>query len=388
MRIAFYAPLKPPSHPTPSGDRRVARLLIEALKLAGHEVEIASRFRSLDTAGDAIRQERLKRRGAGIAERLIERYRQAPKGQRPALWFTYHLYYKAPDWLGPTVSSALGIPYVIAEASHAPKREAGPWAPGHEAVAGAVRRAACVFNLNPGDAECIAPLLDRTARQIALDPFLDTAPFRAAAAERGASRAALARRTKLDPECPWLLCVAMMRPGDKAASYRLLSEAIRRIAGRRWQLVVVGDGVSRSEIEPRLEDAAPGQVHFTGAVTGSDLPAIYAACDLFVWPAVNEAFGMAILEAQATGLPVIAGASPGVAGIVTDGVTGQLVEADQPDRFADAVAELLGDATKRTAMGDAALQKTATRHGIESAAARLEEALGKIVQMATHQKAI
>jgi hypothetical protein len=45
MRIAFYAPMKPPDHPVPSGDRRMSRLLIAALGRAGHEVELASRLR-------------------------------------------------------------------------------------------------------------------------------------------------------------------------------------------------------------------------------------------------------------------------------------------------------------------------------------------------------
>ncbi len=380
MRIAFYAPLKPPSHATPSGDRRVARLLIEALRLAGHGVAIASRFRSLDAMGDAGRQQNFERRGAGLAERLIRRYRRAPKGQRPDLWFTYHLYYKAPDWLGPIVTRALGIPYVIAEASHAPKRAGGPWALGHQAVAGAVRQADAVFNLNPGDAECIAPLLGKAATQVALDPFLDPAPFRAAAAQRPAHRAELAQRLDLDPQSPWLLSVAMMRGGDKAASYRLLAEALRRLGERPWQLVVVGDGEARPEIEVQLEEAAPNRVRFAGAVRGEALPAIYAASELFVWPAVNEAFGMAILEAQAAGLPVIAGASPGVASIVTDGITGYLVDAGAPGRFADAVTGLLDDTSERAAMGAAARQKTMTRHGIKTAAATLDQALSALVK--------
>ena len=49
--------------------------------------------------------------------------------------------------------------------------------------------------------------------------------------------------------------------------------------------------------------------------------------DLFVWPAINEAFGMALLEAQASALPVVAGASGGVGGIVASGETGLLVAA-------------------------------------------------------------
>lgn len=380
MKIAFYAPLKPPNHPTPSGDRRVARLLIEALKLAGHEVEIASRFRSFDAVGNAGRQQNFEHRGAGIAARLIQRYRRAPTDRRPDLWFTYHLFYKAPDWLGPTVTSTLDIPYVIAEASHAPKRAGGPWALGHEAVASAVRQAVTVFNLNPGDADCIGPLLGRAAKQIALDPFLDPRPFREAAAQRPAHRAELARRLKLDSQCPWLLCIAMMRLGDKAASYRVLAEAIRRLAGRPWQLVVVGDGEARPEIEAQLEEAAPGRIRFTGAVPGETLAAIYASCDLYVWPAINEAFGMAILEAQAAGLPVIAGANPGVAGIVANGITGRLVDAGAPGRFADAVTGLLDNSKERAAMGAAARRKTMTRHGIKTAAAILDQALSPLLQ--------
>ena len=48
MQIAFYAPLKPPDHPVPSGDRRVAQLLWQALQMGGHEPVLASRFRSRD----------------------------------------------------------------------------------------------------------------------------------------------------------------------------------------------------------------------------------------------------------------------------------------------------------------------------------------------------
>ena len=54
MRIAFYAPLKPPDHPVPSGDRRVAQLFFEAVRLAGHEPLLASRFRSYDVLLDAV----------------------------------------------------------------------------------------------------------------------------------------------------------------------------------------------------------------------------------------------------------------------------------------------------------------------------------------------
>src|SRR3977135_2231917 len=121
MRIAFYAPLKPPDHPVASGDRRVGQLLLDALRGAGHSPFVASRLRSYDGAGDPLRQTRLRAIGEGGARRLLRQWRTQPAAA-PDLWFTYHLYYKAPDWLGPAISTALGIPYVVAEASHAPKR--------------------------------------------------------------------------------------------------------------------------------------------------------------------------------------------------------------------------------------------------------------------------
>ena len=91
MRIAFYAPMKPPGHPQPSGDRRMANLLMQALGLAGLEVELASRFSSRDGVGDPERQARLAQVGAGMADRILRRFRARPAAERPGCWFTYHL---------------------------------------------------------------------------------------------------------------------------------------------------------------------------------------------------------------------------------------------------------------------------------------------------------
>ena len=85
MRVAFYAPLKPPSHPVPSGDRRIARLLLQALRSAGHDVRVVSTFRSYEGKGDRARQLEIKKRGAAEAERLL---RTVLKRWRPEAWFT------------------------------------------------------------------------------------------------------------------------------------------------------------------------------------------------------------------------------------------------------------------------------------------------------------
>src|SRR3954463_12809712 len=177
MRIAFYAPLKSPTHGTPSGDRRVAGLLMDALASAGHRIEIASTFRTYDGDGDAARQLALRSQGDMLAAQLAAQYDAMPAANRPQLWFTYHLYYKAPDWLGPAVAAALGIPYVVAEASSAPKRIGGGWDIGQRAVERALRHADAALGLNPADRDCVVRLLRDPERWIAFPPFLDARSY-------------------------------------------------------------------------------------------------------------------------------------------------------------------------------------------------------------------
>lgn len=355
MRIAFYAPLKPPDHTVASGDRTMARLLLVALRQAGHTPFVASRLRSFDPAGDPHRQALIAASGERRKTELIERWRRQPQAA-PALWFTYHLYYKAPDWLGPAVSAALGIPYVVAEASHAAKRAGGAWALGHRAVEMAIRRADAVIGLNSADGDGVLPLLASPERWVALPPFLDARACRAPDRTRVAA--------------PRLIAVAMMRAGDKLASYRLLGAALSRLLDRPWSLDIVGDGPARAEVEQALAPLGD-RVTFAGALDAAGVIARLSAANLFVWPAINEAFGLALLEAQASGLPVIAGASGGVGDIVEPEVTGRLVPPGAVDAFTAAVRSLLDDPDRRLHMGLAARAKVLRQHDLGVAAVHL-----------------
>ncbi len=383
MRIAFYAPLKSPTHSTPSGDWRVAGLLMEALEQAGHRVELVSSFRSYERDGDAERQSALRQRGEAIARRMAEQWRGARIAQRPDLWFTYHVYYKAPDWLGPIASEALGIPYVIAEASYAPKRAGGPWAIGHDATVDAIRRAALVLSPTRYDLVCLEPLVAKRDRLMLLPPFLNPAPFRAAGAARAAHRSSLGERSGLDPSVPWIVVAAMMRNGDKLASYRALAAALARVDDLPWRLVVAGNGVARSDVEAAFEAAVPGRAHYLGELGLAEVAAAYAACDLCAWPAVNEAYGMALLEAQATGTPVVSCALRGVPDVVEDGKTGLLAPPGDDAAFAQRVRELLTDARRRRALGEAAAAFVAEARSVDAASARLAQALGRLTARAT-----
>jgi glycosyltransferase involved in cell wall biosynthesis len=290
---------------------------------------------------------------------------------------TYHVYHKAPDYLGPAVSAALGIPYVVIEPSIAPRKRNGPWALGYATALKAINSADAALCLNSVDPEFIRPALKRGARFQALAPFIDVAPFARAAAARATHRRALARR--LPDDEPWLLAVGMMRPGDKLDSYRVLARALKRLLRRKWRLVVVGDGVARDRVEHALAPLGE-RVVYLGERDVRAMPAIYAACDLYAWPAVREAYGMAILEAQASGLPVVAGRGVGVGDIVGDGETGLLVESDDAAALARAIAALLDDKARRAAMGRAALARARERHDIATAARRLDEALRAVIR--------
>jgi glycosyltransferase involved in cell wall biosynthesis len=352
---------------------------MDALGQAGSRVELVSTFRSFDGHGDAERQGALRAQGEALGRSLAAQWRAAPREERPDLWFTYHLYYKAPDWLGPVVSAELGIPYVIAEASYAPKRAEGPWAIGHNASVAAIKHSALIFSPSRDDIGCLKELVP-ASRIRHLPPFLDLGPYRAAIAARGAHRSRLAAAHQLDMTVPWIAVVAMMREGDKAASYHALAATLALLADLPWRLLVVGDGPARDEVHRALERAAPGRVSFLGALKTRDVAQVFAASDLTVWPGVNEAYGMALLEAQAAALPVVSCALRGVPEVVLDGTTGLLAPTLNEAALAERTRALLVDAARRRELGRRAAAFVADERSLETAAQKIGTALASLAR--------
>ena len=379
MKIAFYAPLKSPRHARPSGDRRIAQLFIRALEVAGFEVELASELRAWEGAGDARQQAQIKAEGQQAAAQLIAEYRKRPTARRPCCWFTYHLYHKAPDWIGPAVSEALGIPYLIAEASVAGKQRCGPWRCGYEQALAAVRRAAVIFNLNSNDLAGLGPFVRDPQRIVPLKPFMD-APVAAPMDSKSRLRRDIAGRRRLASDHYWLLCVAMMRNDSKLASYRILADAVARLERDDWQLLVVGDGPAEQVVLDLFGSSSPGRVHFFGRLDAESIHPLMHAADLLVWPAQNEAFGMAVLEALGCGLPVVAGNSGGISDIVTDGVTGTLLNPPDGPSMAAAIEKLLAAPATLAQMSAASVAAFNESHRLEHAARIIRAALTPILR--------
>src|SRR5881397_28210 len=86
-------------------------------------------------------------------------------------------------------------------------------------------------------------------------------------------------------------------------------------------LVIVGDGPARAEMEQELTGLP---VTFTGYLRNEELARAYASADLFAFPSCTETFGQVVLEAMASGLPVVGLFSEGVCDLVTHGCTGRL----------------------------------------------------------------
>jgi glycosyltransferase involved in cell wall biosynthesis len=113
------------------------------------------------------------------------------------------------------------------------------------------------------------------------------------------------------------------------------------------QWVIVGDGPSRS----KMEDVAPSNMTFTGFLKGEELAEVYAASDLFIFPSSSETFGNVVLEALASGTPVVGVNAGGVRNIVQEGITGYLCEPGQPAEMMNTIQQLLENDGVRNRMG-------------------------------------
>jgi phosphatidylinositol alpha-1,6-mannosyltransferase len=148
---------------------------------------------------------------------------------------------------------------------------------------------------------------------------------------------------------------------QRRKGHDVMIEAVAKLRDRFPNLLyaIIGDGEER----PRLGDivkrlGAEGQVRFLGEVKDAELLHCYQQCDLFALPNRTvgkdvEGFGMVLLEAQACGRPVLAGASGGTAETLRPNETGVLVACDRPDEPAAALADLLADPDRLTRMGAA-----------------------------------
>lgn len=359
--VAFYSPMTEPDASAASGAERMGALLQRALRVAGFEVTRPKLPRTFEAKGDAARHRAAQAAAAEAALELLHAYR-ADALPAPDLWFSYHVYYKSPDWIGPEIARGLNIPYVIAEGSHAPKRAGGPWALGHEGASAALGAADVLLAMTAFDRVCLDQIAPGRVRD--LKPFIDVAPF-----------ASLVRRSSSGPLR--LVAIAMMRNERKLASYRLLADALRSLRDAALRLTIAGDGRFRGEVEAAFA-SSPHEVRFVGAVAADRVPALLAEHDAFVWPGLGEAYGLVFLEAQAAGLPVVACSDRGVPDAVRAGETALLSTAGDVAAYAANLQRVASDPALRARLGAAGRTFASKERSVDAAAAQLKRVFAEL----------
>ena len=161
---------------------------------------------------------------------------------------------------------------------------------------------------------------------------IDTARFRGNA-EKGA---ALRRELGIPDEAAVLLSVGDL---NKNKNHRAVLEALARMENRNLHYVVCGRGPLKEELETfAREKGLADRVRFMGY--RDDIPAFYAMADVFVFPSFREGLSVSVMEAMASGLPIVCSRIRGNTDMVEDGVNGYLMEPGNPDSIAGALRRL------------------------------------------------
>ncbi|WP_416865286.1 MAG: glycosyltransferase family 4 protein [Imperialibacter sp.] len=127
---------------------------------------------------------------------------------------------------------------------------------------------------------------------------------------------------------------------SRLVSYKSTDSLIElyKLLDKGHKLIITGDGPDMERLQSKMPEAV-----FTGKLTGEALSKVFASADVFVFPSVTETFGNVILEAMASGLPVVAARAGGPADIIEDGVTGFLAEPGNTKEMYDRIKALLAD---------------------------------------------
>jgi glycosyltransferase involved in cell wall biosynthesis len=136
------------------------------------------------------------------------------------------------------------------------------------------------------------------------------------------------------------------------AAHKLATEKLK------FHLVFVGAGEMNAELADLVARLGMSNVVFRGFVNQSELPRVYAACDLFVLPSENEPWGLIVNEVMCAGLPVVVSEEVGcVADLVKHGENGFTFPAGDVDRLAAALRPLVQDPNLRKRMSEAAVRR-------------------------------
>lgn len=367
MNIAYYMPFKTMGHPNPSGDLIIGTEIFDHLQDSGHSVEIASKLRTRWIYYKPIK----------LVKLYIERKNVVKKLQPsvPDIWLSYHSYYKSPDLLGPYCSTKLNIPYVIFQGIYSTKRRKKlSTLLGFLLNTGVLQRADHIFTNKRQDLINLSRILP-SEKLTYIAPGIHHENFTYTEEERKKLRP---RWTSGDEIV--IMTAAMMRQGVKTEGIRRVIESCTSLLekGLKLQLIIVGDGECRHQLEQQADRLLPKKVHFLGKIPREELYKYYSSADIFAFPGVQESLGMVYLEAQACRLPAVAFEDWGAKEAIRPGETGLLSPAAQPEIFTENIEQLALNKNLRQTLGNNGEKHIRTNHNIAKNYALLEDKLREI----------
>lgn len=175
---------------------------------------------------------------------------------------------------------------------------------------------------------------------------------------------------ELEGSHPVLLTVGRLYP---TKGHRFLIPMVQQLKNR-WpniRLLIAGDGELLPEIQKQVDDAGLSE-SITLLGSRSDIPDLHRISDVFVFPSYSEGLGLVLIEAMASGLPVVASNVPPMDEVVDDGVTGKLVAAKDPEALAKGVEQVLSD-TDINRFGTAGRRRVEARFNSRNTARQMKD---------------
>jgi glycosyltransferase involved in cell wall biosynthesis/predicted metal-dependent phosphoesterase TrpH len=198
--------------------------------------------------------------------------------------------------------------------------------------------------------------------------------------DRGVDTTRFDPALRREPRVPGATTVLYAGRITREKGVELLAESFKRAhararaeSGQRLHLLVAGGGPEKQLLRERLG----GDVSFLGWLEGDALARAYADADIFLFPSATDTFGQVVLEAQASGLPVVAVAEGGPLSLIEDRVSGLLCPAE-PDALAAAVLELADQPLLRRRLARAGLAAVGERTW-ERALERLAQGYARVL---------
>jgi glycosyltransferase involved in cell wall biosynthesis len=288
-------------------------------------------------------------RGSGIDVRVLARLALAFRSQRPHVVHTHN---EPPLIYATSAARLVGAPAV--HTSHGP----------HKLSRGAdllVRGAARLTQRYVAVTGALVEKLSGSgevppAKLRVIENGVNTDSFRPTAAERTTVRAELG----IPPSAFVIGTVGRLAPEK---NYGFLIRAAEPLLAKGAHLLFVGDGVERTRLEQQAaESPNRAAIHFAGSQP--DVRRFHAAMDVFSLTSTMEGLPIALLEAMASGLPVVASAIGGIPLVVEDGVTGLLIPSGEPEAFSTALGRVDRERPQAAAFGAAGRDRVVARYGL------------------------